>query len=260
MPFKRLRIAQVRAYPKKGDLRANHVRLMRILGDVSAHRPDVVITPECYLDGYVSTEAEVSKGNIVEYAIDPSSSPYAQEASEWASRNSVWVIYGCTRLARGGAYNTALIFDRSGGLVGSYDKTHCQNTDAKYLEGRSLPVFQSDFGTFGVMICADRRWPETVRTLAAKGARVIFNPTYGMHDARNLRMMQTRSYESEVYIAFTHPGQSLLTGPAGDVVCNETSSESEFTICEADLAEVEKIRSSSTSHLKDRRVELYETG
>ena len=69
-------------------------------------------------------------------------------------------------------------------MVGSYDKTHCQNTDAKYLEGRSLPVFQSDFGTFGVMICADRRWPETVRTLAAKGARVIFNPTYGMHDAR----------------------------------------------------------------------------
>ena len=75
MPFKRLRIAQVRAYPKKGALRANHVRLMRILGEVSAHRPDVVVTPECYLDGYVSTEAEVSKGNIVEYAIDPSSSP-----------------------------------------------------------------------------------------------------------------------------------------------------------------------------------------
>ena len=41
MPFKRLRIAQVRAYPKKGALRANHVRLMRILGDVSAHMPDV---------------------------------------------------------------------------------------------------------------------------------------------------------------------------------------------------------------------------
>ena len=62
----------MRAYPKKGALRAaNHVRLMRILGDVSAHRPDVVVTPECYLDGYVSTEAEVSKGNIVEYAIDP---------------------------------------------------------------------------------------------------------------------------------------------------------------------------------------------
>ena len=100
--------------------------------------------------------------------------------------------------------------------------------------------------------------PETVRTLAMKGARVIFNPTYGMHDERNLHMMQTRSYESEVFIAFTHPGQSLLTGPAGDVKCNDISTESEFTISEADLAEVEKIRSSDTSHLKDRRDTIYE--
>ena len=254
----KIRIAQFRAYPVKGDLKANHSRLMRVLDDVSAHKPDVVITPECYLDGYMSTEAEVTKENIVEYAIDPSSSPYARDISQWASRNNAWVIYGCSRVTPDGAYNTALIFDRKGDLVGTYDKTHCQNTDKKYLQGQSLPVFQSEFGTFGVMICADRRWPETVRTLATKGARIIFNPTYGMHDERNLRMMQTRSYESEVFIAFTHPGQSLLTGPAGDVICNETSSESEFTICEADLAEVEKIRSSDTSHLKDRRASIYE--
>ena len=48
-----------------------------------------------------------------------------------------------------------------------------------------------------------------MRTLALKGARIIFNPTYGMHDRH---MMQTRSYESEVVIAFCHPAQSLVTG------------------------------------------------
>ena len=260
MPFKKLRIAQVRSYPVKGDLRANHARLMRILHDIAAHEPDVVVTPECYLDGYVSTEAHVTAESIVEYAIDPEVSPYVREASAWAAANGSWLVYGCTRLAGDGASNAALVFDRSGGLAGIYDKTHCQGTDSKYLAGRGLPVFQSDFGTFGVLICADRRWPETVRTLALRGARVIFNPTYGMHDARNLRMMQTRSYESEVYIAFTHPGQSLLTGPAGNVVSNETCSDSDFTVCEADLSEVEKIRSGSNSHLKDRRPDLYEAG
>jgi predicted amidohydrolase len=254
----KIRIAQFRAYPVKGDLQANHSRLMGVLDEVSTHKPDVVITPECYLDGYMSTETETTRENIVEYAIDPEKSPYATDISEWASNNNSWVIYGCSRATPNGAYNTALIFDRKGDLVGTYDKTHCQNTDKKYMEGQSLPVFQSEFGTFGVMICADRRWPETVRTLAMKGARVIFNPTYGMHDERNLHMMQTRSYESEVFIAFTHPGQSLLTGPAGDVKCNEISTESEFTICEADLEEVEKIRSSETSHLKDRKDAIYE--
>ena len=107
---------------------------------------------------------------------------------------------------------------------------HCQTHDLKYTAGGSLPVFGADFGPFGVLICADRRWPETVRTLALKGARVIFNPTYGMHDERNLHMMQTRSYESELFIAFTHPQQALLTAPTGQVICNETRDDVSFVV------------------------------
>jgi N-carbamoylputrescine amidase len=143
-------------------------------------------------------------------------------------------------------------------LAGLYDKVHCQTHDQKYLPGQSLPVFQSDFGPFGVMICADRRWPETVRTLALKGARVIFNPTYGMHDERNLHMMQTRSYESEVFIAFTHPGQALVTGPKGQIVCNEVSPAKPFVLSQIDLSEVDQIRSAEHSHLQDRRPDVYE--
>ena len=61
----KIRIAQFRAYPVKGDLQANHSRLMRVLDDVSAHKPDVVITPECYLDGYMSTETETTVSVLV---------------------------------------------------------------------------------------------------------------------------------------------------------------------------------------------------
>ena len=87
--------------------------------------------------------------------------------------------------------------------------------DFKYTPGKNLHAYESDFGSFGVMICADRRWPETARTLTLQGARVIFNPTYGMHDDLNLCMMKTRSYENGIFIVFTHPGQSLITDPKG---------------------------------------------
>ena len=107
------------------------------------------------------------------------------------------------------------------------------------------------------MICADRRWPETVRTLALRGARVVFNPTFGMHDERNLRMMQTRSYESEVFIAFTHPEQALITGPRGQVVSNETSGDVTHAVCEVDLAEADEVRAAPMAHLRDRRPEVY---
>jgi len=242
--------------PEKGNLDGNHAKLMNALRELEEQPVDVVITPECFLDGYLAPEEWVNSDNIGDYGIDPADSPYTREIAWWAAEHSTWIIYGCTRRSLVGAYNTALIFDRQGNLHGHYDKTHLQEHDRKYAPGLKLCAFDADFGVFGVLICADRRWPETVRTLALQGARVIFNPTYGMHDEVNLRMMQTRSYESEIFIAFTHPRQSLCTGPDGRIVLDESGEESWFSICEIDLTEVDNIRN-GTSHLRDRKPELY---
>jgi predicted amidohydrolase len=252
-----LRIAQIKVYPKKGDLEENHGRLLSVLRKVADHRPDVVITPECFLDGYVVTEEWVTANNLVEYAVVPEDSHYVADVMHWTSQAGAWFVLGCTRRAKEGAYNTALVLDRTGRLAGAYDKVHCQTHDSKFCAGSRLPVFGSDFGPFGVMICADRRWPETVRSLALGGARIIFNPTYGMCDARNLCMMQTRSYESEVWIAFTHPGQALVTGPRGEVVTDERVPDVPFVVTELDLAKVDRVRTGPSAHLRDRRPDVY---
>jgi predicted amidohydrolase len=252
-----LRIAQVKVYPQKGNLEANHERLASVLGQLAEHQPDVVITPECFLDGYVVTEEWVTVDNLAEYAIVPENSRYVSDIARWASQTRAWFILGCTRRAEEGMYNTALILDRSGRLAGVYDKVHCQTHDRKFRAGSRLPVFGSDFGPFGVMICADRRWPETVRTLALDGARIIFSPTYGMCNALNLHMMQTRSYESEVWIVFTHPGQALVTGPRGEVLTDERAENVPFVVSEIDLGEVDQVRTGPSAHLRDRRPEVY---
>jgi predicted amidohydrolase len=243
--------------PEKGNLSGNHEKLLSVLDRAGRESVDVVVTPECFLDGYVATETSVSVEQLREYAIDPSGSAYVKSVSKWAGAASAWLIFGCSRISPAGVYNTALIFDRKGVLQGTYDKTHCQTHDKKYLPGQTLPVFDSDFGPFGVMICADRRWPETVRSLALQGARIVFNPTYGMHDEHNLHMMQTRSYESEVFIAFTHPMQSLLTDPTGKIVCNDTGENAQYSVTEIDLSEVDAARAGSSAHLRDRRPDLY---
>ena len=252
-----LRIAQVRIAPEQADLPGNAARLMRALDELSRERVDVVVTPECFLDGYIAVEDSVTRDTLANYAIDPSSNPYVGAIRDWAREHSTWVILGVSRRAPEGIYNSALIIDRSGKLVGCYDKTHCQTHDQKYLAGQSLPVFDSDFGLFGVLICADRRWPEAARSLAVQGARVIFNPTFGMCDDRNRRMMQTRSFESEVFIAFTHPVQSLLTDPTGGILCNDTHDDAEYSVTEIDLSRVDTIRPGPAAHLRDRRTDLY---
>jgi predicted amidohydrolase len=252
-----IKLAMVKVYPQKGNLAANHALLMEVLANIAPHCPDVVITPECFLDGYVATEADINAKSLLEYAVDPYTSAYIQDIRNFSRQQGFWFIDGCTRLTPQGAYNTALVIDRKGQIAGVYNKTHLQTHDLKFQLGNHLPVFDADFGRFGVLICADRRWPETVRTLALKGARVIFNPTYGMHDERNLAMMQTRSYESEIVIAFTHPDQSLVTGADGEILCNNTTSFERFTLCTVDLCQVDRIRSGPSAHLRDRRPNLY---
>jgi len=252
-----LRIAQIRIIPEKGDLLGNQDKLMSVLADVAREGVDVVVTPECFLDGYIATEDSVTGDDLRDYGIDPVDSPYVDGVSAWARASRAWVVFGCSRLSPEGVYNTAVLLDRHGDLIGSYDKTHCQTHDKKYVPGRALPVFDSDFGRFGVLICADRRWPEAVRSLALQGARVIFNPTYGMHDELNMHMMQTRSFESEVFIAFTHPQQSLLTDPEGKIICNDAHEDAGYSVTEIDLSEVDAARAGSASHLKDRRLDLY---
>jgi predicted amidohydrolase len=251
-----MRIAQIKVYPQRGDCAANQSRLLSLLDAVAAHQPDVVITPECFLDGYI-VDSDITAHMLSRYAVDPDTAPEITAVQAWAAANQIWVIYGCMRQAAHGIYNTALIINRDGSLVGHYDKTHLQTHDLKFLAGQSLPVFASDFGTLGVLICADRRWPEAVRTLALQGARVIFNPTYGMHDARNRCMMQTRSWESEVVIAFTHPAQALITGPQGEIMRDESAPELDFVVTDIDLDAVDACRVAASAHLRDRRTDLY---
>jgi predicted amidohydrolase len=251
-----IRIAQIKVYPQRGDCLANQSRLLEMVTEVAAHLRDVVITPECFLDGYIA-DSDIAADQMPRYAIYPDSASEIAAVQNWAAAHQCWVIYGCMRQAENGVYNTALIINRDGRLVGHYDKTHLQTHDLKFLAGQSLPVFESDFGPFGVLICADRRWPEAVRTLALQGARVIFNPTYGMHGDFNRHMMQTRSWESEVIIAFTHPAQALITGPRGEIIRDETAPEVDFVVTEVDLAVVDNCRAGASAHLRDRRPDLY---
>lgn len=272
----RMTIAQIRAVPVKGDLETNVATLTRLLDAVDPS-VDVVVTPECYADGYVVTEDWVAPDDLCAFAIDPDASPVIATFKNWAAAHGTWLVLGCTTPAEaapsadtGGAgtgrppagappstHNSAVLIDRSGSVAGVYHKTHIQTHDVKFVPGESLPVFDGDFGRFGILICADRRWPEAVRTVAAGGARLILLPSYGMHNEKNLIMMRTRSYESEVVIAFTHPEQALVTDARGEILTNSEGTTPAVVTTTIDLDAVDEVRQSDSAHLRDRRRDLY---
>lgn len=126
--------------------------------------------------------------------------PETQTIAAAAKANSIYVVVGCWELFDDESFaNTALIFDRTGAIIGKYRKTHAAidhfddahppwvkpppnkselwmiENDPEWImkAGQELPVFELDFGKIGIMTCYDGWFPEPARILSLKGAELL---------------------------------------------------------------------------------------
>ena len=250
-------VGLLRSVPAKWELEANFDVFLKGVSMAAERKAELLVTPEGWLDGYASTASDSSPEKIKAVAQDLEASTYLQRVAAEARRHAMFICFGFTSLENGKAYNAAGLWDAQGKRIGVYHKTHLQRHDLQYAPGQSLPVWPTPWGEVGIMICADRRWPETARTLRLKGAKLILNPTYGFHNDLNEAMMRTRSYENQCFIVFAHPQESLVTAPNGRVIAKEnapsgTPGVPEILICNLDLT-----LAKDDNHLSDRRPEIY---
>lgn len=248
----KVRVALMRGVPDKWSLESNFNTFLKMLDKASAKRADLFVTPECWLDGYAAPDKVSTPERLRGVAQDLETSPYLRRVADEARNRGMHICFGFTSLEQGQIYNAAGLWNARGERVGVYHKTHLQDHDLQYAPGEALPVWPSPWGPLGIMICADRRWPETARTLRLEGARLILNPTYGFHGDFNTAMMRTRAFENQCFIAFAHPKESLVTGPDGSVLVQRVSSRPGITLCELAFDEA-----TNDNHLRNRRPDLY---
>ena len=93
----------------------------------------------------------------------------------------------CTENGQTRHFNTSIVVDGSGEIVGKYRKIHLpghrehepdwpfQHLEKRYFETGNLgfPVFKSAGGTLGMCICNDRRWPEAFRMLGLQNVELV---------------------------------------------------------------------------------------
>ena len=247
-----VRLALLHGVPEKWNLDSNFAIFLKQLDIASAQGAEIIVTPECWLDGYAAPDKTSTPDRLRTIAQPLEESPYLRRVAEEAQKRSMFICFGFTSLEQGKIYNAAGLWDATGKRIGVYHKTHLQTHDLQYEPGKSLPVWPTPWGPIGILICADRRWPETVRTLRLKGARLILNPTYGFHGNLNEAIMRTRAYENQCFIAFSHPEESLVTDPKGTVAVKEVAETPGITICNISLNQAKE-----DNHLRDRRPELY---
>ncbi|NOZ24389.1 MAG: carbon-nitrogen hydrolase family protein [Planctomycetes bacterium] len=193
-------------------------------------KPDLVCFPEAFTGVSVSAPAS----EVAEPVPGPTTDAFAKHAKE----NRCYVICPIRTKRDGKEWNSAVVIDRAGDILGVYDKAQPVTTSHDYTvfengvtPGGKPPVFDLDFGRIGIQICFDAGFPESWAGLAAKGAKAVFWPS-----AYNGGFtLQTYARLHHVYVITSVRSQrSRIIDPCGRVVA-ETDQLLNFTVRDVNL-------------------------
>lgn len=164
----------------------------------------IICFPELSLTGYPHDESQNQK------FAQPLDGEVGNAMLKLSEQTGLLVLAGLLERDQSNSiYNTHLVAS-PGGLLGTYRKTHVSITESDYFDhGDQLPVFSHEGITFGIQICYDNHFPEAARTLALRGAEVIFSP-YGSPGpctqeglaakrSRWLRYLTARAFDNSLY-------------------------------------------------------------
>jgi predicted amidohydrolase len=159
----------------------------RVLDGAGSRGPDVILMTEF---AFPTDTPEAAK-------------TFAQVA-ERAKKYNTYIVIGGLRdpevpYKDGNRASWAYLWDRTGKVVGKY-------RISQYGLSTELPVFKTDFGVIGLMLCGDIYSPEIARCLALQGAEIILcgSQSWGGSGQFNLWMQQARAIDNAVYMATTH--------------------------------------------------------
>ncbi|MBS7617706.1 carbon-nitrogen hydrolase family protein [Candidatus Bathyarchaeota archaeon] len=150
----------------------NLKHIMKLLDIALRHQPDLVCLPEAFATASVDRPLE----ELAETVPGPIVKAIASRAGEHCS----YIICPIYTKRNGRICNSAVVIDRSGDVIGVYDKIHPVTSSSDYTvfedgvtPGVEAKVFDLDFGRIGIQICFDIGFPETWQTLADKNAKMV---------------------------------------------------------------------------------------
>ena len=227
-------------------------------------KPDVLVLPETWNTGFFPREN-------LQALCDRDGSRVRQVFGALAEQYQVNIVAGSVSNVRGGkVYNTAMVFDRTGACIASYDKTHLftpMGEDNYYTPGDRLCTFVLDGVKCGLIICYDVRFPELTRSLTVPGLDILFVVSqWPKVRTFHLRSLTTaRAIENQMFLVCcnscgtagqtVYGGNSAIIDPWGETVALAGEKE-EILTADCDLQILANIRG-SIPVFRDRRPSLY---
>jgi predicted amidohydrolase len=213
--------------------------------------------------------------------------PATEKIAAAAKANSIYVIVGCWEVFDDGSFaNSALVFDRSGTIMGKYRKTHAaidhfegsppwahppagktkewmiRNDPEWIMEiGDDLPVFEFDFGTIGIMTCYDGWFPEPARILSLKGAELLvwINGRGGSVEDFIVKSTMFQSHVAMIATNQAYGSGTMIADNAkrpGGILARCPDKKEAYISATVNLKRIRTVRASSRN-FQQRRPDLY---
>ena len=292
-----LRVAAAQSGPiQKAESRQAVVkRMIDLLDQAKAQRCDLVVYTELALTTFFPRWYMTDQAEIDAWFEREMPNPAVRPLFEKAAEDKIAISFGYAELTPGGRrFNTSIMIDRDGRMVGKYRKVHLpghadydpqrafQHLEKRYFEPGDLgfPVWRTMGGILGMCICNDRRWPETYRVMGLQGVEMIVlgynTPSMNSQKATEgpaLRMFQHKlslqagAYQNSTWVVATakcgvedgHPlfGGSLIVNPDGEIVAEAKTEDDELVVADCDLDATVFGKQTVFDFARHRRIEHY---
>ncbi len=247
-----------------GDVRKNTATAEEMVAEAGRRGSHLIVLPELWSTGYALDQAK-ELGSQLNVGI------FAQAAS-MATQHKISVVGSMLEKRGLEVTNSGTFFAPNGRLMGVYRKVHLFRLmeEDRWLQPGSAPLIMDlPWGSTGMAICYDLRFPELFRRYAVQGAKVIVMPAeWPIERVDHWRtLLQARAIENQCYMIAcnsagltgktTFGGHSMIVDPWGKIVV-EVGEEPTLATAEIDIDYVDVIRN-RIPVFEDRRPDVYGT-
>ena len=283
---------------QRSESRASAVeRMIVMMRQAEGHGCDLIVYPEAALTAFfphwwIDDETEIDGHFETAMPNNETAALFAE-----AKKLSIGFHLGYCELAheegRKRRFNAAILVDKSGTIVGKYRKIHLpghpdhkpqnafQNLEKRYFETGNLgwKVWRTMGGNIGMMICNDRRWPESYHVMGLQDVEMIVlgyntpkhNPPAPDHDRlgnfHNQLVMQAGAYQNATWVVgvaktgveagVDQIGGSCIIAPTGEVVAQAVTEGDELVVARCDLDIGQSYKASTFAFERHREPQAY---
>ena len=195
-------VAAVQFSPKLKEKANNIKKLYQMARNAAEQGAKLIVLPEMATTGYCFLDRQEIQ-EYVEQVPGRTTDVFGEIAREYGC----YLVVGIAEVdpVTDNYYNTAVLIGPCG-PIGKYRKTHLYVSDTVWAKEGDLgyPVFDTEIGKIGCLICMDCYYFEPARMLALQGAEIICNLTNWNGEKCPAPSWHTRAWENVVYVVSTN--------------------------------------------------------